>query len=363
MRLKTIELQNFRCFQQATFNVDHDITIIHGKNGAGKTSLVEAIHYLCYVRSFKTRSLQELAHNDDINFLDQFLIKGDIEFEVSGLLQNHVIQIAYAQKKKKVKIDQRALSSYKELFSYCQVITATQDDIDIIRGGPGYRRDFIDEALLLDKPGYLVLLKKYHATLEQRNALLHQTFHKDMYLLWTQKLYEITLQIQQARQEYIQILEPSINKLLQTMFDEQTQAVFTYSIKWGGNFTQDNFVENCLQQLSAREYIMQRSLFGAHVDEIAIEFKGKSAKTFGSRGQQRLLALLLKIAHIENLLKKGISPIFVLDDVISDFDEDKLGSIIALLRQLSTQLIFTIPQDPAILLKYLPADSAQVITI
>ena len=98
MRLKTIELQNFRCFQQAAFNLDQDVTIIHGKNGAGKTSLVEAIHYLCYVRSFKTRSLHELAHVDS---LDQFLIKGDIEFELSGLLQNHAIQIAYAQKKKK----------------------------------------------------------------------------------------------------------------------------------------------------------------------------------------------------------------------------------------------------------------------
>ena len=360
MRLKTIELQNFRCFQQANFNLDHDITIIHGKNGAGKTSLVEAIHYLCYVRSFKTRSLHELAHIDS---LDQFLIKGDIEFETSGFLQNHAIQIAYAQKRKKVKIDQRALSSYKELFSYCQVITATQDDIDIIRGGPGYRRDFIDEALLLDKPGYLGLLKKYHATLDQRNALLHQQFHKDMYMLWTQKLYEITIQIQQARQEYLQILEPSINRLLETMFDGQTQAIFTYSIKWGGNFSQENFIENCLQQLSAREYIMQRSLFGAHVDEIAIEFKGKSAKTFGSRGQQRLLALLLKIAHIENLIKKGIAPIFVLDDVISDFDEDKLAAIILLLRQISAQLIFTIPQDPDILLKHLPKGSAQVIAL
>ena len=360
MRLKTIELQNFRCFQQAAFNLDQDVTIIHGKNGAGKTSLVEAIHYLCYVRSFKTRSLHELAHVDS---LDQFLIKGDIEFELSGLLQNHAIQIAYAQKKKKVKIDQRALSSYKELFSYCQVITATQDDIDIIRGGPGYRRDFIDEALLLDKPGYLSVLKKYHATLEQRNALLHQPFHKDMYVLWTQKLYEVTIQIQQARQEYLQILEPSINRLLETMFDGQTQAIFTYSIKWGGRLTQDNFVVNALQQLSAREHIMQRSLFGAHIDEIAIEFKGKSAKTFGSRGQQKLLGLLLKIAHIENLLKKGIAPIFVLDDVISDFDEDKLKSIMALLRQMPAQLIFTIPQDPDILLKYLPDGAAQVITL
>lgn len=360
MRLKTIELQNFRCFQQATFDVDHDITIIHGKNGAGKTSLVEAIHYLCYVRSFKTRTLHELAHVDS---LDQFLLKGDIEFESSGFIQNHAIQIAYAQKKKKVKIDQKALSSYKELFSFCQVITTTQDDIEIIRGGPGHRRDFIDEALLLDKPGYVAVLKKYHATLDQRNALLHQSFHKDMYMLWTQKLYEMSFEIQQARQEYIKILEPSINTLLATMFDAQTQAIFSYSIKWGGSFTQENFVENCLQHLSAREYIMQRSLFGAHVDEIAIEFKGKSAKTFGSRGQQRLLALLLKIAHIENLLKKGITPIFVLDDLLSDFDEDKLAAILKLLQQLGIQLIFTIPQDPDILLKHISSRSAHVISI
>jgi len=360
VRIKTIELQNFRCFKQASFDLNNDITIIYGENGAGKTSLVEAIHYLCYVRSFKTRSLHELVHAD---IDDQFLLKGDIVQNQHEILQDHTVQIAYAHNKKKVKIDQKALSSYKELFSYCQVITATQDDIEIIRGGPGYRRDFIDEAILLAKPSYLSLLKRYQNVLEQRNALLGQPYHKDMYVLWTEKLYDMCIQIQQTRQSFILELQPSINKLLQTIFDADTRAVFTYSLKWGAGLEGKDFIENCISQLRAKEYILQRSLFGAHLDEISIQFQGKSAKVFASRGQQRLLALLLKIALIENLLKKQIAPVFVLDDVISDFDEVKLERIIRLLEGLFIQLIFTIPQHPAILIKHIQSTSVQVIEL
>jgi len=342
MRLEKIELKNFRCFEKATFDITNDIVIIYGNNGSGKTTLIEAIHYLCYLSSFRSRLPREL-----INFeSDNFFIKGVVRqnnFETSN------IQVGFAGNKKVARINQVSISSYKELFPYYQVVTVTIDDIDLIQGNPILRRNFIDQVVLLKNPDYMDTLKRYKQILNQRNAMFLKSFHYDSYLIWTQQLWECTRIIQQKRIEALDLLNHKVSQLLTDFFNKNYTLKIVYNYK---HIVPDEAFEDFLvrkKNIVAYETLTKRSDFGAHLDDFTLNFCHKKLKSYGSRGQQKLLVLLIKVAQILDLHGQSIYPVFVIDDFITDFDKERLGSILSLLLTLQCQLIITSPMREKLL--------------
>ncbi len=341
MRLQKLELYQFRCFKQKVFDLDHDIIIVHGKNGTGKTSLIEALYYICHARSFKTRVVSELVYEQE----NHFSVIAQVQNIDQDMHDTHVITCAYVDKKKNIKIDQRSIRSYKELVRYSQVVSVTQEDIDLVKGGPGGRRDFLDEVLMLYKPELLELLKKYQKVLEQRNALLGSDFVDEvMYDLWTQKLYELTVQIQAERDIILQYLVQESKTMLPKVLGDAVFMRCLYQKK--EDIPHIDPVLYIKNKLFYKERILQRSLFGAHLDDVSIEYLGKNAKIFGSRGQQKLLVLALKLSVISLLQRKNIHPILLLDDFITDFDDLKITKIIHVLESIDLQIIVTTPQAP-----------------
>ncbi|HSW73657.1 MAG TPA: AAA family ATPase, partial [Candidatus Limnocylindria bacterium] len=135
MQLTQLYLKNFRCFADKTITFESPLVLIEGNNGSGKTSLLEALHYLCYLRSFRTHSPRDLLFFGH----ETFFIKALCE-QSGTVAQNHEIQVGFSHKKRLVKIDQRAVSSYKELMDYYRIVTLTEDDVVLIQGGPDVRR-------------------------------------------------------------------------------------------------------------------------------------------------------------------------------------------------------------------------------
>src|SRR3989339_1438170 len=336
MRLEKIELKNFRCFTKATFDFSTDIVIIYGNNGSGKTTIIEAIHYLCYLSSFRSRLPAEMINFEN----DNFFIKG---FVRQNEIETHDIQVGFSGRKKVAKINQNSISSYKELFPYYQVVTVTIDDIELIQGSPIIRRNFIDQVVLLENPDYMELLKRFKQVLQQRNAMFAKPFNYDSYVIWTRQLWECTRAIQEKRIAALKRLSEKVAQLLMDFFDKDYTLDIVYSYKH--ILPQETF-ENFLERkkgIIAYESMSKRSDFGAHLDDFTLNFCNKKLKSYGSRGQQKLLALLIKIAQILDLHDKNIHPVFVLDDFITDFDKDRLQSIISLLLTLNCQLIITCP--------------------
>lgn len=336
MRLEKIELKNFRCFTKATFDLATDIVIIYGNNGSGKTTIIEAIHYLCYLSSFRSRLPAEMVHFES----DNFFIKGLVR---QSEAETHDIQVGFSGRKKVAKIDQNPISSYKELFPYYQVVTVTIDDIELIQGSPIIRRNFIDQVVLLENPDYMELLKRFKQVLQQRNAMFAKPFNYDSYVIWTRQLWECTRAIQNKRIQALQRLSEKVAQLLIDFFDKNYTLDIVYSYK---HIVQNETFENFLERkkgIIAYESLAKRSDFGAHLDDFTLNFCNKKLKSYGSRGQQKLLVLLVKIAQILDLQEKNIHPVFVLDDFITDFDKDRLQSIISLLLTLNCQLIITCP--------------------
>lgn len=144
LQLASLYLKDFRCFEQTTIDLDSKIVLICGANGTGKTSLLEALYYGCYLRSFRTHLSRDLVALGKDSFFVKFLIRDGVEDNSV----DHTIQIGFAHNKRLVKVDNKTAISYKDLLLYYRVVSLTEDDLKLIQDGPEERRAFLDQALL-----------------------------------------------------------------------------------------------------------------------------------------------------------------------------------------------------------------------
>jgi DNA replication and repair protein RecF len=335
VQLTKLKLQNFRCFKQKELALDAPIILIEGNNGSGKTSILEALHYLCYLRSFRTHLPRELINFDDDNFFIQ------AEFFDNDATKNE-LSVGFQNKKRSVKFNQRAVTSYKELIDHFRIVTLCEDDLQLIKGAPDERRSFIDQFIFLHDPKIITALRTYRNILSNRNALLQQPSAKDMYELWTKQLWEKTVEVQATRIEHLELLEKEMLDLCTEFFGSEYSIKLEYNQKKSSEKSLSSFLSEH-EQLNHDEHRMRRSLFGAHLDDFAIIFQHKKSRTYASRGQQKLLVLLLKIAEIKILARLKGPSIFLLDDFMTDFDQPRLERFVNLLQSLDCQLIFTTP--------------------
>lgn len=337
MFLTQLHLKNFRCFSDATFNFEGSLILIEGLNGSGKTSLLEALHYLCYMRSFRTHSPRELLASGHEAFFIKALFNTQPYNE-----QSNELQVGFSGKKRLVKINLKTISSYKELMDFYRIITITEDDVNLIHGNPEVRRSFIDHALVLYNPDYATSIRTMHQIVEQRNSMLKCSYDADSYRLWTEQLWDASREIQALRIEALKALEQETNRLLAHYFGENLWVSFIYKARRiEHDVTLEEFMAHV--NLAHEEMRYGHSLFGAHLDDFIINFQDKKSKNYSSRGQQKLVVLLIKIAQIKELLVRKGPAILLLDDFMTDFDGDRINKLLDLLFDLKVQLIFTSP--------------------
>lgn len=358
--IEQLTLKNFRCFKQYTIDFLAPISCIIGDNGSGKSSILEALHYACYLRSFRTHMPRELVQFDHENFF----IKAVLQETVNLMPLPHELTLGFSKRKRLVKIDQQAVTSYKDILKLYRVITLTQDDLLLIKGNPEGRRLFLDQALALEFSEYHSRNKRYKHILENRNTLLYQGgYTQDSYLLWTQQLWQEALIIQGYRRQFLKRLETSINHMLSTTFGEGLSIIFVYQskkIREGQSF--EEFLTDC-NDLYPSEALMRRSLFGAHLDDFSIDFCQKNSRAFASRGQQKLIVMLIKIAQLQEITAKHGKVLFLLDDFMTDFDSQRGEMLLSLMLALPCQLIFTSPSKSSYFEMLLRDHKAQEIVL
>ena len=352
MRILSLELKHFRCFAFYTVPIEGSFTVLVGDNGSGKSTVLEALHYACYLRSFRTAHAKELiALGQQAFFVKVVLAVRDTEQDT--------LEIGFSGNQRLLKINGKKVTSYKELLDSYRIITVTEDDLLLIKGGPEQRRAFIDAAVMLHEPTYIQLLKEHKAILAQRNSLLYAKRKPDTlsYEIWTEKLWLCASAIAQKRSNLLKQLEKEVKALTPLFFPQEQQVELTYlSKKDVDTSSWELFLAN-LPLLAAQEERMGRSCFGAHVDDFSFIFKQASLQRYASRGQQKLMVLLLKIAQF----KLGVPTIFLLDDFITDLDPEVLRKLLALLIRLKTQIIIATPQlEDSFLEKLAPCNPAYV---
>ncbi len=339
MQIHSIELKNFRCFPHKIVKFDSNLVIIEGDNGSGKTSLLEAMHYGCYLRSFRTYNPRYMvAHGQESFFIKLHIDEGEL------LPADHEIQIGFIGKRRSVKLNQHPICSYKELMESYRVITITEDDLGLITGGPEVRRTFVDTALILGNPLFTKTLADLKKIIDQRTSLITQrSSNLDVFKLWTQQLWEQSRFIQQERIALLTKIEKQAQKLIQEMFNGSYTLTIDYRPKV--DLKEYSFEEwfKAHSSLYEQETIMGRSLFGAHLDDFVIKFQDNHSKIYASRGQQKLLVMLIKMAQVHEIaLVKGPA-VLLLDDFLTDFDRKRAELCLKILCGLHGQIILTTP--------------------
>ena len=340
MQLVNIQLKDFRCFGQTTIDLNSPIVLICGLNGTGKTSLLEALHYACYLRSFRTHLARELVAINK----ESFFIKLLVSDKSNDNSIDHAITIGFAENKRRVAINNQAIVSYKDLLTHYRIVSLTEDDLKLIQDGPIERRAFLDQALLLHDASTLILMREFRIILENRNALLHkEVIDNETYFIWTKKLWELTQKIQKIRKNFLRQLELEINTMLYRHVDQQVTVSLLYQAKKQSDLPfQDFLYKN--PDLLEQEMKFKRSFFGIHVDDFTIVLAGKKSRAYSSRGQQKMIVLLVKIAQVKQLIPEKGPIVFLLDDFMTDFDTERGKALLAALLELNCQLIFTSPR-------------------
>jgi len=358
VQLTSLYLKHFRCFSEKYIELDNRLVLIQGLNGSGKTSLVEAMHYLCYLRSFKTHAPRELLHFGQ----DNFFLKAAIRSDQDPTLPAHV-QVGYSGKKRLVKVNQQTVLSYKDLMNHYRVVTLTEDDGELIKSGPDARRTFIDQALLLEDPSTAATLRTIKHVIDSRNRLLQTGVATPQALdVWTYQLWQQTAVVAQARKTLLSKLEQEVIRIIASV-DPVLQVSFSYIPKQlNPDHTFEQFM-HASRNLFQEEARYGRSLFGAHLDDFSISLQNRLTRQFASRGQQKLVILLLKIAQVTHLKSNNGAVIFLLDDFITDFDDRRALQLLPPLISLGGQLIFTCPNLTGTLHSQLVNRDAQIVTL
>ena len=345
MRLHTLTLKNFRCFKNETLSLGSGSRLIlEGDNGAGKSSIIEALHYCCYFRSFRGGSTSALLNSEgDKTFFIKLAGEQD-----DG--EPFTIQVGFADKTKLVKVDDKTVHTYKDVMTHYRVVSVAAHDLSLIQEGPEFRRTFLNNYCLLREPASAELLRDHKQIVTQRNELLVRGGGGSNLEVWTQQLWEAAEKITAIRMAALAVLTEKVNGLYQQMEAGAPPIGLRYvrRKRTGG----ENFATFWAgyQDALVQERHLRRSLFGAHLDDVAIELGGKNARTFASRGQQKLILVLLKLAQVQVLseMHPQSGVLLLLDDVVTDFDRGVLDNILSLINTLACGVVLTSPVAGAV---------------
>ena len=348
MIINNLRLKNFRCFSDLKLGFDNKFVVLEGSNGSGKTTILEALYYACYLRSPRTRLNRELLSFEK----DHFFLQVDFEEELD--LNKNEIQIGYSKKEGKlIKFNKKPITSFKDIISRYKIISLSQDDMQLVVGAPEFRRSYLNQSLFLLDSQLIVLLKEYKKVLEQRNRFIilnaHRTISgnkKDELYSWTEQLWQRSDLLQHQRILFLKKIEIKVNEFLEKYFlipGSNMSIELNYSKKnIKGQDTFKNFWAYYEKELIQKEQKWQRTLFGVHLDDFTINFKNKRARFFASRGQQKLILFLLKVVQLLEI-QENESGVLLLDDFLTDFDIDKLLGAISLLMDQNFQFFITSP--------------------
>lgn len=314
MHCKKIKFRDFRNIEAAELDFSPGVNIFIGSNAQGKTSAVEGIYLFARGKSFRTqRDAEMIRFGCDYASLDT-------EFDDGRRIQN--MRIAYSRDGRRLcrrnGIDIKKLS---EMIGHFRSVIFCPAHLSLVKDGPAVRRSFIDGAISQIEPSYVSHLQKYNSILSQRNALIKNAYYDRNTFdttveYWSAALAEEAEIISQRRNEYIKILGEYANDFITDMTGEREKLTLIYRVQK----SREDYMQELMNN-HEREIKYGSTLYGIHKDDIEIDLCGHEARSFASQGQQRSIALALKLSEGEISKKEcGSYPVFLLDDVLSELD-------------------------------------------
>lgn len=349
MHLAWLELTDFRSYHHLEWRPDPGVNLLIGSNGAGKTNTLEAVAYLATLRSLRGVPDEGLVADGE----DRAYVRGGIER--GGDRGEGRIEIELARSgPRRTQVDGLRLRRISDLVEMLRVVTFLPDDLDIVKRGPGRRRELLDEAATQLRPAASADFAEYERALRQRNAFLKSGASDQVTLgVWDERLSQAGGKVMARRAAVMTELNPYIDDAYRTVGDPDGRLHIDYRSEWGG--TDDPtlgapaFATRLAEAVAQRRtHDMERRVtsVGPHRDDPALILDDHDVRVHGSQGEQRTTALALRLAvHRAVTERTGAAPILLLDDVFSELDEDRAHRLATALPAAQTLISSARPED------------------
>ena len=332
MNIRSIELKNFRNYENLEISFDEGTNILFGDNAQGKTNILEAAYMSGTTKSHKgSRDREMIRFGEEEAHLKTVVVRGGREYQIDMHLKKN--------RAKGIAIDKIPIKKASELFGILNIVFFSPEDLNIIKNGPAERRRFLDSELCQLDRIYLADLTNYNKILAQRNKLLKDMIYRsslsDTLPVWDMQLIETGKKIIRRRKQFVDELREIVSDIHYRISGGKEELFLKYEPN-----IDDIFFEDELSRAKEKDKKLCQTSVGPHRDDLLFSIGDVDIRKYGSQGQQRTSALSLKLSEIE-LVRKSISdtPVLLLDDVLSELDSSRQNY---LLNNISdTQTIIT----------------------
>ncbi len=339
MKLHSLTATGFRNLQPTNVALSSGANIVVGENGQGKTNLLEALYFLCTLKPLRANKLNELICFEAQTASVQGL------FQLGGA--ERAIAVDIEPKRRIALVDGKKTASLEAYFGGVSVVAFTPDDLEVVKGGPETRRQFVDRAVFNRFPAFLQETRDYLRSLKNRNRLLKENASLGQLEVWDALLARHGARIWTRRQALLAELAPRVTNAFERIARIDAVAGFDLKVTAiDADAKPEAALEETLYLALSERRVRDRergfTSVGPHTDELEIRLGEHRARAFASQGQARALVLAWKIAEIENLFaSNGFLPLLLLDDVSSELDPERNAFLMQYLQASGAQTLLT----------------------
>lgn len=342
MRVDWLSLTDYRSYLSLEWRPDAGLNLLIGQNGAGKTNLLEAVGYLSTLRSF--RGAPDTAVISDQ--AESSILRGGVATKDS----DHLVEIEIRREgRRRAQIDKSPLRRTSDLLGAVRVIAFLPEDLDLVKRGPGLRRELLDEIAVQLWPAAHLEQAELDRALRQRNAFLKAGDRDETTLsVWDARVSQSGGRVMARRARVLEALKPRLDEAYSEIAEDGAKVAFEYRPHWWqgplGTAPAAAYAEAISKALEASrriDYERRMTTVGPHRDEPAFTIDEHPARTHGSQGEQRTIALAVRLAaHRSVTHELGEQPVLLLDDVFSELDPAR-GAALASALPAGTQTLIT----------------------
>ncbi len=322
MNITKLELQNFRNYKKKNFSNFSNLNIIIGKNGIGKTSIIEAIYLGSLAKSFKTNNDESLIKNNE----DYFRIK----IYYYDYLVKKNLELFFDKNGKKTKINSKMQKKLSDFISQYRIIMLSPDELKLVKSSPSVRRNYLNIQISQLNKEYLYFLNNYNNLIKNKNdflkkLLLNNNLDQKYLDVLDEKIAEEGLNIYRYRKKYIDLINKYIKGIFK-MYEKNNDIYLNYLSDYELN-DKDKIIKQ-LKKIRNKEINLGMSTFGIHRDDYEFIHNNNNSKDYSSQGLQKLIILAMKLSEVNIFIKEyNIMPILLLDDLFSELDEKNRNKI------------------------------------
>ena len=346
MQIKSLSLTNFRNYDSCRAEFFNGINLISGKNGQGKTNLVEAAMLCAMSKSPRT------SHDEDMKKENTSYTEAEVCIERN--FGEVFVKCTIDDSGKSFFINRNEIKKVSELFGNLVAVYFSPNDLKIVNGGPSERREFMDDDISMLSGSYYNLILRYNKVLFQRNKLLKMVHDKtqleDQIGVWNQQLAHIAGLIIKTRKNFISKLSQPANEIMKFISKDADELEISYIGARGESASEiENEILKSLENNLSKDMELGYTSNGPHRDDVKFELNKHDSRIFASQGQQRSIVLALKLAEMKVFENEmGEKPVLILDDVFSELDsarQKKLYEIFEDAQVLMTGTLFKFKPD------------------